>query len=133
MPSCRPESAHPMTRIVPEIRANARRLRREMTPEERRLWGALRDLNRTRGTRFRRQAPIGRFILDFADLGLRLAVEVDGGQHALPDGAAVDALRDNWLRTQGFSVLRVWNADVWADLEGVMHVVTRAVDERTAQ
>ncbi len=112
-----------MTQIAPHTRANARRLRANMTSQERLLWAALRDINRSFGTHFRRQAPIGPFIADFADYGRRLVIEVDGGQH----GGSVDAARDAFLATQGFWVMRFWNSDVSGNLDGVLQVVIEAV------
>ena len=108
-----------MTEIAPQVRANARRLRAEMSPQERRVWRQLRDLNHRRGLNFRRQAPVGRFIADFVEFGRKLVIEIDGGQH----GGDEDAARDAWFRGQGFTVLRFWNNDVDSNLDGVMHVV----------
>jgi len=113
-----------MTAVHPATRANARRLRHEMTPQERRLWAQLRDLNHRLGLNFRRQAPIGPFIADFADLGRRLVIELDGGQH----GGEDDRQRDEWLGAQGFQVLRFWNAEVAGNLDGVMQVVLDALE-----
>ena len=113
-----------MTQITPATRANARRLRAEMTPQERRLWSGLREINQTLGTHFRRQAPIGRFIADFADYGRRLVFEMDGGQH----GGARDGARDAWLKGQGFVVVRFWNNEVDENIEGVMRVVVDAIE-----
>lgn len=113
------QASHPMTKIATHTRTRARELRAAMTPQERRLWAELRDLNHRIATNFRRQAPVGPFIADFADLGRRLVIEVDGGGH----GGARDRARDDWFRAQGFTILRVWNADVDGNLEGVMLVV----------
>ena len=112
-----------VTGITPETRARARQLRRDMTPQERRLWRVLRELNQRIGTHFRRQAPVGRFIADFADLGRRLVIEVDGGQHGGPG----DAARDRWFALQGFRVLRVWNSDVDRNPDGVVQAVLDAL------
>ena len=79
------------------------------------------------GTNFRRQAPVGRYIVDFADYGRRLVIEVDGGQHGSPEGAERDRTRDSWLAGQGFTVLRVWNNELPANVEGVMQLVLEAV------
>jgi very-short-patch-repair endonuclease len=84
----------------------ARRLRREMTDAERRLWAMLRG-SQLEGAKFRRQVPIGRYIADFACFKSKLIVELDGSQHA---DSAYDAERDAWLEAQGFRVLRFWNA-----------------------
>ena len=113
-----------MTAIHPITRARARKLRAEMTPQERKLWFKLRELNRMLGLHFRRQAPIGPFIADFADLGRRVVIEVDGGGH----GGARDIRRDEWLASQGFQVLRFWNPEVSGNIEGVMQVIFDAVD-----
>ena len=112
-----------MTGIHPTTRANARKLRHEMTLQERKLWAKLRELNRMLGLHFRRQAPIGPFIADFADLGRRVVIEVDGGGH----GGERDQRRDEWLVSQGFRVLRFWNPEVSGNIEGVMQVVLDAV------
>ena len=113
-----------MPNISPHTRANARRLRAEMTPQECTLWTQLRDLNHRLGLNIRRQAPVGRFIADFVDFGRRLVIEVDGGQHGGPE----DAARDAWFAAEGFTVLRVWNSDVDGNLEGVMQLVLDALE-----
>jgi very-short-patch-repair endonuclease len=108
-----------MTRIADHMRSRARDLRANMTPQERRVWAQLRDLNRTLGTNFRRQAPVGRYIAGFADFSRRVVIEIDGGGH---DGPG-DQSRDEWFAGQGFAVLRFWNAEVDRNLEGIMQVV----------
>ncbi|QYX56101.1 DUF559 domain-containing protein [Roseovarius sp. SCSIO 43702] len=105
-----------MTGITPETRARAKALRRDMTSAERTVWRGLRDLNRAFGFHFRRQAPIGPYIADFADYSARLVIEIDGGQH----DAEQDAPRTDWLTGEGFHVLRVWNSDVTDNTEGVL-------------
>jgi very-short-patch-repair endonuclease len=94
-----------------------------MTPQERQVWAKLRELNRMLGLHFRRQAPIGPFIADFAELGRRLVIEIDGGGH----GGERDVKRDEWLSSQGFQVLRFWNPEVSGNIEGVMQVIFDAV------
>ncbi len=115
---------HPLTRIAQHTRLRARELRAGMTAQERRLWAHLRDLNRIIATHFRRQAPVGPYIADFADLGRRLVIEVDGGGH----GGPKDQARDVWFASQGFHTLRFWNAEVDGNLAGVMQVVLDALD-----
>jgi very-short-patch-repair endonuclease len=112
-----------MTGIHPITRQRARKLRAQMTPQERRVWGKLRELNWMLGLHFRRQAPIGPFIVDFADLGRRLVIEVDGGGH----GGERDVARDDWLGTQGFQVLRFWNPQISGNIEGVMQMIFDAI------
>ncbi|WP_206340506.1 endonuclease domain-containing protein [Fuscovulum blasticum] len=112
-----------MTGIHPVTRQRARALRAAMTPQERKVWPKLRELNRMLGANFRRQAPIGPYIADFAELGRRLVIEIDGAEH----GGAQDARRDAWLKGQGFQVLRFWNSEISENLEGVMQMVLDAV------
>ncbi len=102
----------------------ARILRRDATPAERRLWRYLR-FRQLDGHRFRRQAPIGRFIVDFVWFLRRLVIEVDGGQHA--DRPQEDAKRTCWLEGEGFRVLRFWNNDVLHNTEGVVESIRAAL------
>jgi very-short-patch-repair endonuclease len=97
-------------------RDRARRLRRDQTPSETRLWEALRGL-RLDGWKWRRQAPVGPFIVDFLCLEAAVAVELDGGIHA--EQADRDARRDAYLRAQGLQVLRFWNSEVTENFDGV--------------
>lgn len=100
----------------------ARRLRGDQTLAERRLWERLRLLP----IRFRRQAPIGPYVVDFACHAARLVVEVDGGVHDRTDVALRDLERDNWLSTQGYRVLRIANRRVIEDIESVIAEITKA-------
>ncbi len=94
----------------------ARELRKSSPAPERVLWGHLRG-GRLEGYKFRRQQPLGSFIVDFVCLEMRLVVELDGGQHS--EHADEDSRRDEWLREQGFEVLRFWNNEVTHELDGV--------------
>jgi len=96
---------------------NAKSLRSNQTEAEQRLWYHLRA-NRFMGLKFKRQKPIGNYIVDFVCLEQKLVIEVDGGQHA--EQVAYDRQRDEWLRSQGFTVLRFWNNEVTQQLEGVL-------------
>ena len=110
--------------------ARARKLRGNITDAENRLWGALRR-DQLNGLHFRRQHPVGPFTLDFYCPSLRLAVEVDGGQHAEQQKQADDR-RTCWLAEKGVVVVRYWNNDVLLNLEGVLSdLLTHA--ERLAQ
>ena len=102
----------------------ARILRRDATLAERRLWQQLR-FRQLDGHRFRRQAPIGRFVVDFVCFEQRLIVEVDGGQHA--ERAQEDAKRTRWLEGEGFRVLRFWNSDVLQNTEAVVESIRGAL------
>lgn len=101
----------------------ARRLRAASTDAERKLWRSL-QASQLAGFKFRRQLPIGGYVVDFACLEARLVVEVDGGQHA---DSADDKERDAWLRSQGFRVLRFWNNDVLSNTEGVLTTIAKAL------
>lgn len=93
-----------------------------MTDAERKLWKGLR-MRQLHGYKFRRQFTLGRYIADFVCLEARLIVEVDGGQHA--EERYGDAERDDWLRSQGFRVLRYWNNQVLGELEAVLEDIAR--------
>jgi very-short-patch-repair endonuclease len=102
----------------------ARRLRKNLTDAERRLWSKLRR-RQLDGFRFRRQAPLGIYFVDFLCLEERLIIEVDGGQHAIEQAA--DGKRTTWLDGEGFRVLRFWNNDVLANTDGVIETILRAL------
>jgi primosomal protein N' (replication factor Y) len=104
----------------------ARRLRRDSTDAELRLWLPLRD-RRLAGYRFRRQHPIGDFIVDFACTRHRLIVEADGGQHADNE---VDKRRTKALEDKGWRVIRFWNNDVLANTEGVVETILGTLQEK---
>ena len=106
----------------------ARALRKRLTSQEVKLWMKLREL-KALGVNFRRQAPIGPYIVDFVCFRCRLVIEADGGQHGLHEGAKADDTRDAFLVSQGFRVLRFWNSDVNANLAGVMESILNALDE----
>jgi very-short-patch-repair endonuclease len=108
-----------------EQREFARQLRHQMTESETRLWRYLRA-RRLCGEKFRRQQPIGPYVVDFVHFGARLIVEADGGQH---NGAPRDERRDAWLRAQGFKVMRFWNNEIMSNLEGVLAAVMAELAE----
>jgi very-short-patch-repair endonuclease len=99
--------------------SNARALRKTLTPQEVKLWVQLREL-KPLGYHFRRQAPVGPYIVDFVSFRAQLVIEVDGGQHGLAAGIQSDRHRDAFLRSQGFEVVRFWNSEIDRNLEGVM-------------
>jgi very-short-patch-repair endonuclease len=103
--------------------ARARELRRRMTDAERRLWRYLR--RHFLGVHFRRQVPIGPYIVDFASLQRRLVLEIDGGQHL---GSLDDEIRDRWLTARGYRVLRFWNHEVLKNTEGVLTAIASALE-----
>ncbi len=104
----------------------ARRLRAAPTWTEVKLWDRLRLLS----VRFRRQAPMGRYIADFVCYRANLVIEVDGGVHQLPDVAVRDLERDAWLISQGYTVLRFTTRQVEDDINGVVRTVRNTVSNR---
>ena len=102
----------------------ARSLRANMTDAELRLWHRLRG-KQIGGHRFRRQVPIGPYIVDFACVKARLVIEVDGGQHAA--GAYLDAERTAWLQSRGYKVMRFWNTQVLQEMDGVLEAIYGAL------
>ena len=100
-------------------RDSAKQLRRNMTDAEQRLWYYLRA-HRLQGFKFKRQQPIGPYIVDFVCLDVRLVVEVDGGQHA---EVKIDQVRDAWLHSQGFRIMRFWNNDVLISTDMVLQAI----------
>ncbi len=120
---------HHPAKLPDDIRAYAREMRNKMTDAEALLWKLLRD-RRIAGAKFRRQHPVGRYILDFYCVEKQLGIELDGGQHG--ETVAYDQRRDDWLRGQGIQVLRFWNNQMLAEAEAVMEVIYRAVVENDA-
>ncbi|GAA3839128.1 DUF559 domain-containing protein [[Pseudomonas] carboxydohydrogena] len=104
----------------------ARRLRRDMTDAERKLWLYLRQ-SPLSDFHFRRQATIGPYFADFACHALRIVIEVDGGQHC---EAGSDAVRTAYLEARGYRVLRFWNNDVLNNAEGIAEVISSVIAER---
>ena len=96
----------------------ARKLRNDPTEAEKHLWCVLRSRNL--GVKFRRQAIIGPYIVDFVCFERKLVIEVDGGQH---DQSWRDIPRDEWLRGQGFEILRFWNHDVLGNRDEVLQKI----------
>ncbi len=102
---------------------NVHELRLNATDAERRLWAALRD-RRLQSYKFRRQHPIGRFVVDFACTKHRLVIEADGGQH---NESTADLRRTAWLESEGWRVIRFWNNDILANTEGVLSTILQAL------
>ncbi|MFY9685068.1 MAG: endonuclease domain-containing protein [Pseudolabrys sp.] len=98
----------------------ARRLRHNQTDAERVLWFRVRD-RRLGGLKFRRQVPIGSYIVDFCCEAGRVIVELDGGQHS--SRAAYDTQRTAELEAYGYLVLRFWNGDVIGNINGVLETI----------
>lgn len=100
----------------------AKHLRKNETDAERLIWSKLRA-GQVNNLKFRRQQPIGPYIVDFACLDKKLIVEIDGGQH---NEDTVDKERDSWLTRDGYLILRFWNNDVFQNTNGVMETIREA-------
>jgi very-short-patch-repair endonuclease len=98
-------------------------LRQRQTDAERRMWMLLRD-RRLAHLKFRRQLPIGNYIVDLICLAKGLIIELDGGQHNDNPG---DAKRTTWLESRGYKVIRFWNNDVLKNREGVLTTILLAL------
>lgn len=119
------------TRAAPKVVARARKFRAALTHTEAKLWKHLRALP----VRFRRQAPVGPYVVDFTCHRACLVVEVDGGVHNLPEVALRDLQRDEWLAMQGYRVLRFTTKQVEDDIESVLANIRAAsplsLDDKT--
>jgi very-short-patch-repair endonuclease len=109
-----------MPRINPQTTGHARTLRKSQTPAEQKLWSVLsnRQIN---GIKFRRQHPIGQYIVDFYCGSRRLVIEVDGGGHL--DQEEYDAERTTWLERQGYHVIRFTNLEILKNLNSVIEII----------
>ncbi len=105
----------------------ARELRQRSTDAERRLWRYLRN-RQLAGVKFRRQVPIGPYIVDFLAAEPGLVVEIDGGQHALQQD--YDRRRTAWLEAQGYRVIRLWSNEALSNTEGVVEAIATALAKR---
>jgi len=105
-------------------------LRENATDAERKLWSILRS-RRMAGLKFFRQYSVGPYILDFYCPEQRLAIEVDGGQHADVHGQEHDAHRDRYLKELNIRVIRFWNNDVLQNIEGVGKKIKEEVEEQS--
>ncbi len=99
------------------LKIPARSLRRNQTEAEKLLWNRLRS-RQLSGVKFRRQQPLGPYIADFCSLEPKLVIELDGGQHA--ETVEKDNERSKFLKAEEFQVLRVWNNEIFSNLDGVL-------------
>jgi very-short-patch-repair endonuclease len=100
----------------------AKALRKRQTDAENLLWRHLRA-KQLEGVKFRRQAPLGNYIVDFVSFERKIIIEIDGGHHALQEEK--DLAREEWLKTQGFKIFRFWNNQVLKELDGVIEVIRK--------
>lgn len=102
--------------------ANARKLRKQSTPMEIKIWHTLRS-RRFEGIKFRRQCRLGRYIVDFICIEKKLIIEIDGGQHNEPEQQQYDEIRTAYFNRLGYKVLRFWNFEVSQQFDAVMDLI----------
>lgn len=102
----------------------ARSLRKNMTEQERILWQYLRKRS-INNFKFRRQYPIGNYIVDFVCLEKRLVIEIDGGQHNQSDNILYDQNRTQYIEKFGYKVIRFWNNEIESNIEGVYEEILK--------
>lgn len=103
----------------PSLKSTRRKLRNNQTNVERLLWNHLKN-KQFYGLKFYRQYSIGEYILDFYSPELKLAIELDGGQHAEENNKSQDQIRADYLKSQGIKVMRFWNNDVIQNIGGIL-------------
>ena len=113
------------TTVSPQAIKRARRLRRNMTDGERRLWSELREFRRHYGLHVRKQAPIGPYFVDFVVHEKKLVIEVDGEHHFEPEQMARDVTRDNWLGERGYRVLRLNTGELTDAFDGCVEAILK--------
>lgn len=106
----------------------ARSFRKRATETESLLWGWLR--NRGLGVKFRRQVPVGPYIVDFLSLEVKLIVEVDGSQHGEEHTQQRDLERDQFLKKEGYEVIRFWGRDILKNLDDCLQYLGQKIEER---
>ena len=109
---------------VKELTSLSKGLRKNSTDTERHLWRYLRN-RQVEGFKFRRQQPIGRYVVDFVNLEKKWVIEMDRRQHAV--NIAHDKGREEWLRDEGYKVLRFWDNELFSNLEGVLETIRNAL------
>ena len=105
----------------------ARKLRKNSTPQEQKLWNILRN-HQFFGYEFRRQYPIGKYIVDFICRSKKIIIEIDGGQHNLEENIQNDVERTKFLESLGYRVVRFWNFDIDDNIDGVYLSLTKIFD-----
>ncbi len=121
-------------KVSAKMRNRAKSLRTNMTEPEEKLWQELRA-HRLEGLSFRRQVPMGRYIVDFYCAAHNLVVELDGSQHGIDVAIRYDDKRTQWLQAQGLQVLRFWNDEALQSLDQVCYVILHhcGIIDRDAQ
>ena len=111
----------------PQPISQARDLRQKETESEQILWSWLRN-NQLNGAKFRRQQPLGNYVVDFVCFDKKLIIEIDGGQHNDDQFIEKDKERTRFLHSEGFRVIRFWNNDVLTNIDGVIIHIRRTLE-----
>lgn len=106
----------------------ARVLRKNQTPQEQKMWKILRNFQ-VQNLKFRRQYPIGNYIVDFVCKEIKLIIEIDGGQHNIEEIRTKDLNRTTYLNSKGYRVLRFWNNEIDANIEGVYRTIVDFIND----
>ena len=117
---------------MPTQKENARYLRKNMTPQERKVWDVIRN-RQFYGYRFLRQYVIGVYIVDFICREKKLIIEIDGGQHNEPKNLEYDKQRSLYLESKGYRIIRFWNNEIDNNLTGVYQQLQKEFDIKEKQ
>ena len=101
-------------------------LRKNATIHEKRLWNLLKN-RQFHNLRFKRQVPIGNYIVDFLCPEIKLVIEIDGGQHNEPGNIEYDNKRTEFLQNNGFKVIRFWNNDIYKNINGILEEIEKYI------
>ena len=113
--------------IEMDLLPRAKELRKNQTDAEKVLWNKLRN-RQINGYKFRRQVPVGAYIVDFMCVSVKLIIELDGGQHA--EQQDYDQKRSAYLETKSFQVIRFWNNEILTNIDGVLDSLTLTLSQR---
>lgn len=106
----------------------AKMLRKNSTMQEKRLWNLLKN-RQFHNLRFKRQDPIGNYIVDFVCPEIKLIIEIDGGQHNEPENIEYDHQRTEFLESNGYRIIRFWNNDIYKNINGVIEEIEKYIKQ----
>ena len=105
----------------------ARNLRKNSTIQERRLWNLLKN-KQFYNLKFKRQQPIGDYIVDFVCREAKIIIEIDGGQHNFSENIELDKIRTEFLNSLGYKVIRFWNNEIYENINGVLEKLKQEIN-----
>jgi very-short-patch-repair endonuclease len=112
----------------PALKQRRQELRRNQTEAEKTFWSHLRN-GKLHGMKFYRQYSVGPYVLDFYCPAMKLAIEVDGGQHNQVESQEYDAVRSEYLKEQGIDVMRFWNHELLIDINSVLNKIAERINQ----